>query len=327
MDTDANTPLFARVFGSNGPCRVLSQAELAACSIAEDELLWIDLHAPDEDVLDQLWRRCGLPEDARSFLDGGSTPAVENEGEFFWTRGVTITSERGGERLSGAVLVCLAGKNRVITWHTEEMEFLRRLRTQAHGTAIGLLTSESFVATLLDRQLAGYFAAVHDFECAVEHLEADMSVNAVEKNIHELQRLRRWASRLRRMLAPHRALFGALSRPDFRPSENRQAERHFVALDTRFERAMDMIENARELVIGSFELFSGQVALRTDGTMRVLTFVTVVAGVLATFVGALGMNLQASVFESQDMGFWSVIGGLLLFSAAVTVFARLRRWF
>ncbi|MGE8280886.1 MAG: CorA family divalent cation transporter, partial [Stenotrophomonas sp.] len=113
----------------------------------------------------------------------------------------------------------------------------------------------------------------------------------------------------------------------FRPSEDRQAERHFVALDTRFERAMDMIENARELVIGSFELFSGQVALRTDGTMRVLTFVTVVAGVLATFVGALGMNFQAGVFESKDVGFWSVVGGLLLFSAAVTVFARRRRWF
>ncbi|WP_313316499.1 CorA family divalent cation transporter [Stenotrophomonas sp.] len=327
MDTEVGGPFFARVFGSNGPPRELSEAEISSCRVAEHELLWIDLHGPDEAMLDQLWDCCRLPGNARRFLDGGSTPAVENEGDFFWTRAVAITSEQGGELLSGAVVVCIAGKNRVITWHTEEVDFIRELRCRTHGAAIGLLTSESFVATLLDRQLAGYFSAVNDFECAVEHLEADMSVNAVDKNIHELQRLRRWASRMRRMLAPHRALFGAMSRPDFRPSEDRQAERHFVALDTRFERAMDMIENARELVIGSFELFSGQVALRTDGTMRVLTFVTVVAGVLATFVGALGMNFQAGVFESKDVGFWSVVGGLLLFSAAVTVFARRRRWF
>jgi len=113
-------------------------------------------------------------------------------------------------------------------------------------------------------------------------------------------------------------LFGALSRPDFRPSESREAERQFFALDTRFERAMDMIENARALVIGSFELFSGQVALRTNGSMRVLTFVNVIAGVLATFVGALGMNFEASLFQPRDAGFWLIVGGLLLFSGAMT---------
>lgn len=327
MDTQAGSPFFARLLGCSGPPRILSEPDTVACQVGDRELLWIDLHAPDEAVLDRLWDCCGLPEAARSFLEGGTNPAVENGGDFFWARAVAIRPEQGGESLGGAVLVCIAGKNRVITWHAEEMDFLSQLRSEAHGAMIGSLTAESFVATLLDRQLAGYFDAVNDFECAVERLEADMSVNAVDKNVQELQRLRRWASRLRRMLAPHRALFGALSRPDFRPSEDRQPERHFVALDTRFERAMDMIENARELVIGSFELFSGQVALRTDSTMRVLTFVTVVAGVLATFVGALGMNFPARLFDSADAGFWSVVGGLLLFSAAVTVFARHRRWF
>lgn len=326
MDMQMGSPFFARVFGCHGPPRVLGEPELAACEIAERELLWIDLQAPEQTLLDRVWQCCGLPEGARSFLESGTSPAVENRGEFFWTRSIAITPGQDGELLSGGVLVCIAGKDRVITWHSGEIEFLRQLRCEAQGVAIGSLTAESFVATLLDRQLAGYFEAVNDFECAVEHLEADMSVNAVDRNIQELQRLRRWASRLRRMLAPHRAVFGALSRPDFRPSEDRQPERHFVALDTRFERAMDMIEDARELVIGSFELFSGQVALRTDGTMRVLTFVTVVAGVLATFVGALGMNFPARLFESGDLGFWGVVGGLLLFSAAVTLFARSRRW-
>ena len=327
MGVGAVPVLCARLYRSSGPPRTIERGDLGRCTPGDDELLWVDVHAPDGETLRWLWHCLDLPERALRFVNDGSTPAVERQGDYFWTRAVAIAPADGREQLSGAVLVCVAGRNRVITHHSAEIAFLRTLRDEDDAAAIGTLTAESFVATVLDRQLAGYFAAVNDFECAVEHLEADMPGNRIEANIGELQRLRRWASRMRRMLAPHRELFDALSRPDFRPSENRDAERHFVALDTRFERAMDMIENARDLVIGSFELFSGQVALRTDGTMRVLTFVTVIAGVLATFVGALGMNFQASLFESKDLGFWSVVGGLMLFSMGVTLFARRRRWF
>lgn len=328
MESSGPAPgFFARLFRSNAPPRELRLADVAGCVVTQDDLLWVDLLAPSAQTLDEIWRTCKLPELARSLLASGSTPLVEREGEYFWARAVAVTPAGGDELVSGAVIICVAGPNRVVTYHTEEVEFLVALREGAHGAVIGGLTSESFVATLLDRQLSGYFQAVNDFECAVEHLESDMSTNDIEANIIELQRLRRWASRLRRMLAPHRAVFGALSRPDFRPSESREAERHFVALDTRFERAMDMIENARALVIGSFELFSGQVALRTNGSMRVLTFVTVIAGVLATFVGALGMNFEASLFQTRDAGFWSIVGGLLLFSGAMTWIGRRRRWF
>ncbi|WP_313400882.1 CorA family divalent cation transporter [Stenotrophomonas sp.] len=328
MESRAAVPgFFARLFRSNAPPRELSLADMGECLPTEDELLWVDLSAPDEQTLDNLWRACELPALVRPLLESGSTPLVERDGEYFWARAVAVAPAQGDELVSGAVLICVAGRNRVITYHTEEIQFLAALREAAHGAVIGSLSSESFVATLLDRQLSGYFDAVSDFECAVEHLESDMSSNDIEANLQELQRLRRWASRLRRMLAPHRAVFGTLSRPDFRPSESRDAERHFVALDTRFERAMDMIENARELVVGSFELFSGQVALRTNGSMRVLTFVTVIAGVLATFVGALGMNFEASLFQTRDAGFWSIVVGLLLFSVAMTLLGRRRRWF
>ena len=328
MESSRAAPeFFARLFRSNAPPRELSLGDVAGCVVTQNDLLWVDLLAPNVQTLDELWRSCKLPELARLLLESGSRPLVEREGKHFWARTVTVTPAQGDELVSGAVLVCVAGANQVITYHTEEIEFLAALRESAHGAVIGGLSSESFVATLLDHQLSGYFQAVSDFECAVEHLESDMSTNDIEANIAELQRLRRWASRLRRMLAPHRSVFGALSRPDFRPSESREAERHFGALDTRFERAMDMIENARELVIGSFELFSGQVALRTNGAMRVLTFVTVIAGVLATFVGALGMNFEASLFQTRDAGFWSIVGGLLLFSGAMTWLGWRRRWF
>ena len=77
--------------------------------------------------------------------------------------------------------------------------------------------------------------------------------------------------------------------------------RHFGALDTRFERAMDMVENAPDLVIGSFELLSSRTGIEANNAMRTLTFATVVTGVLAVVAGVLGMNFDASVFNTKDV--------------------------
>jgi len=122
-------------------------------------------------------------------------------------------------------------------------------------------------------------------------------------------------------------VFSALSRPDFRPSESDQANAHFAALDTRYERAMDMVENTRDLVVGSFELFSSQVALQTNTSMRLLSFIAVVVGTLAVMAGILGMNFDAPFFKTQATGFWMAVAAMVVLAAASVALGRYRQWF
>ena len=90
---------------------------------------------------------------------------------------------------------------------------------------------------------------------------------------------------------------------------------------------MDAVENARELVVGSFELFTTRTAQRTNETMRVLTFVTVLLGSLAVVAGALGMNFRTPFFDSGARGFWTAIGAMAAIVLAALGLARWRRWF
>lgn len=129
------------------------------------------------------------------------------------------------------------------------------------------------------------------------------------------------------MLVPHRVLYAALARPDFRPDAPGEASRHFESLDSRFERDMDMVEHARELVLGSFSLFSSQTALKTNDFMRTLTFVTVITGALATLVGALGVNFDAAFFGTKDVGFWVAVTAMAGVTVVAILLARWRRWF
>src|SRR5690606_26937089 len=221
-----------------------------------------------------------------------------------------------------------AGDNIVVSVHADGIGFIDDLMgREAVASHIGRLGADSFVAALLDWQLSTYFDAVSRFEAAVDVLEQAILSERARSCLPRLRQMRKAALRLRRLLAPHRAVFGALSRPDFRHDDRPETERHFEALDTRFERAMDMVEHARNLVVGSFELFSSQTALRTDRSMRVLTFVTVITGLLATVAGVLGMNFKAGFFDAGNAGFLIAVGAMLVFGGGSVALARSRGWF
>lgn len=318
----------ARLFRADARDRELSFDDLRSIQLNDQSLLWVDLVDPSDEELQDLWSVCKLPQAARHYIQEGTTPSVAKEGEYFWLRVVAVSAASRQEAVTGVVLTLVAGCNMVVSIHNEPLAFIGELlEREDDASQIGGLCAESFVASLLDWHLSTYFQAVSDYEMAIERTENDILDQNGKTSLVELQRLRRWASRMRRMLAPHRFVFSALSRPDFRTSESRSAERHFGALDTRFERAMDMVENARDLVLGSFELFSSQTALQTNQVMRVLTFVTVITGVLATMVGALGMNFDAALFKTHDTGFWTAVVGLCCLTVGALLTGRWRRWF
>lgn len=325
MDTEETPGFRARLFDANGQDRDLSLAELANLTPEDHMLAWIDLCGEAREQLPGVLQRIGL--DCGRPWDAGTNPTLGKHGDMFWLRVVAVTDEGSQEDVRGALLTLIATGNVVISLHETPLPFMEELRSrEERDSMVGALSAESFVASLLDWQLSTYFDAVAAFELAVERLEVQILEERGGACLPELRRLRRWASRLRRMLAPHRVVFASLSRPDFQPQAQAEASRHFEVLDQRFERAMDMVENARELVLGSFALFSSQNALQTNDSMRVLTFVTVITGVLATLVGALGMNFAAHFFDTGDTGFWMAVGGLLLVAALSLLLARWRKW-
>lgn len=315
------------LYDADGTDRDVGLEQIDVRQLQEQQLLWVDVECDDADLVDQIGRRLGLPADAIAALQRmDSTPYVENYGDCFHLQTVAVEHE-GALKFKGTVLGIAAGPNFVLSVHHQPIAFLAELRDRERGESeLGALSAESFTASLLDWQLTTYFDAVSDFEAAVERLEIDILSEKQRHCLDDLRNLRRGASRLRRMLAPHRALYAGLARPDFRPRSSGEVNGHFRHLDTHYERAMDVVQNTRDLMVGSFELFSSQTALRTNETMRVLTFVTVVIGTLAVLAGVLGMNFDASFFDSGATGFWWALGGMAALVVVAVVLARWRRW-
>lgn len=334
--SDERTRLRISLFDADAEDRELEEADIDVAALGEHQLLWVDLEEDErgdgEACLARLVDALGLGEgrDALQSLNG--MPVLQNFGDWFLVA-VTAVENDGKLQFAGRGLAIACGERFVLSLHRGPLKILDELHDRERGeTRIGSLRPESFTASLLDWQVDSYLHAVSDLEEAVDRLEVSvLSSHVYHECLPELARLRRCASRLRRMLAPHRHVFGALARPDFRPDEDEEGtargpNKAFRTLEKRFERAMDAVENARDLVVGSFQLFTSRSAQRTNATMRVLTFVTVLSGALAVIVGAFGMNFTTPLFDSGATGFWLTVAAMALVAVVAVVVARWKRW-
>lgn len=324
MDTPGNLQI--RLFDSKGTVESIDLDSADLSKLEEHQLLWIDLEG-GEGLISEVIRRLALDEDLlKSFCDRSASPQLLVHNGSFFVRVVAVRHD-GQLAFNGKVLSILTGKNFVITLHAEPIEFLAELRErEADDPGLGMLSADSFTASLLDWHLNTYFDAVAAFESADERLETQILDDRHDRCLGSLRGLRKGASRLRRMLSAHRPLFAAIARPDFRPAADGEVNRHFQTVDTHFQRTVDAVESTREVVIGSFELFSNQTALRTNAVMRALTILTALMGGLAVVAGVLGMNFKAPFFDTGLVGFIVSLVVMAILTIAGLVLARWRKW-
>ena len=298
-------------------------------SLDERQLLWVDAVGRDKAALDRLRRLFDLNAgSARDLAGGGSCPLLNRHGEYFHCA-LWAIADRVPAGLKTVRLDMIIGKNWLITVADDPIAFLSEFRDEDRGeTLLGALSSASLAAALLDTHLTRFLSGLEEVEGFVDSLDMKILESNPRDNalLGQVLQGRRFIASLRRELAPQRTVFYGLSRPDFSLVADADAGDHFVALERRFERAIDTIEHARELIQGSFDLFTTQLAETTNALIRRLTFLSLALGAIGAVAGIFGMNFQTPYTNSGIFGFWLVIAALGIAVAAAAIVARWRRW-
>ncbi len=319
----------ALLFDANGEDRPVEDPRaLDLDGLTDEELAWIDIVSDGRESTEALMRELGLePHLIAPLFDTHGDPLVMRKG-WYAVRAIAPRWVEKDANVHGTPWLLVVGPNVVFTAHRDPIPFLDAVVAH-HDPAshIGDLDADSFAIALLDRMLTAYHAALDAFEARVDHMEVAMLRGDVRDDFaRELGGLRRAVARFRRLLGSHRDLFDALRRADFRPEQDELVQKRFRSVSDRYERAMDAVENARNLVVGSFELLDTRLSQRTNETMRLLTFVTVLLGTLAVVAGMLGMNFHASLFDSGTRGFWIAVGVMVAVPVFALALARWRGW-
>ncbi len=234
-----------------------------------------------------------------------------------------------GQGKSPSWLDAVAGRNVVLSRHDSALAFLDTIHEQVQAdAAVGQLSSATFVAFLLDGVLTSYFKAVDGIEDDVDELDArSLQGRQAPELLDDLVRLRRQIAELRRLLASHREVFSALGDTGaLQVVDDPDAADALHAVSERFDDAMGAVEDAREVLIGSFDVLMTRTAQRTNEIMKILALATVLLLPGSLLAGLLGMNVSIPLSKDDPMSFWVVIGIVVALAALIIGVGRLRRW-
>jgi magnesium transporter len=299
-------------------------------NLGESQVLWLDLVEASTDEEREVGEALGLDEvDAGRFREEGVQPALDHGEGYLLVTAVAAGDAKGDAPPQTVALDSFVGENWVVTAHDIEVGVLEDFRGRAEGEgAIGVLDAPSFLAELLEWVVTSYLRAFDEIEAGLEEFDVRVLRSArrdPERQIGELVEARRRVGRLRRSLAPHREVFAALGESEFDPVSTEESAKRFGELAARTETALAAARDAKDAVIGSFDVLIARSGHRTNEIMKVLTLASILLLPGALIAGVMGMNFHPSIFQHGVL-FWVVNGVIVLIALVTLAVARARRW-
>ena len=288
-------------------------------------LLWVDVDRESEESAREVAAVFELDDGTRDRLASSSGHAVfADHGRYIHV--TSYAPHEGDDEL--VALECVVGENWVVTAHDRPVPVLDEFAERASGSGhTGELDGPTFLAALFEWVLGAYSRA---FERIEERLEG-FDVHAMrgegdpDDDIEQLVSFRKEVGILRRALADHRSALVSLTYPELEALGDHSSGARFQSLVERFDSTVQEARDAREAVVGSFEVLIARSGQRTNEIMKVLTLTSVILLPGALVAGVLGMNFKVGLFETSWL-FYVVVVAIVGVAPLVVGIAKLRDW-
>jgi magnesium transporter len=291
------------------------------------QVLWIDLEEPTDEEL----RAVGQALEAED-LEGDPSDApgrrlMQRDKQLSVTVSAVDETAEGGPAIYA--VRCVVGSNWVVTVRSAPVPVFDQFREQAVGEGeLGVLDGPSFLAALLEWTISSYLRAFEEIEARLEEFDVAVLADPLqndEEQIGQLVDARRRIGELRRSLAPQRELYSVLSHSEFDLLSSSDSAARFGRLTDRVDVALAAARDAKDSVVGSFDVLIARTEHRTNEIMKVLTLASVLLLPGALIAGVMGMNFKVGFFDNTAY-FWVVLAVIIGFATATLVTARVRRW-
>jgi magnesium transporter len=294
--------------------------------LSRGKLLWVDVDRHSGDEARRVAESFRLDSGTRECLADSNDRAVFND----HGRYIHLTTYAPDEDDEGNLIAleCVVGQNWVITAHDDPIPVLEEFSARVSGSGdTGSLDGPGFLATLLEWVLGSYTAAFERIEQRLEEfdIEAMRGNGEADRDIERLIEMRREVGNLRRALAAHRSALVSLTHPELEALGDHDSGRQFASLLLRFESTVQEARDARDAIVGSFDVLIARDSHRTNEIMKVLTLTSVILLPGALIAGVMGMNFKVGFFD-ETMFFWVVVAAIVAIAPVAIALAKRRSW-
>ena len=117
----------------------------------------------------------------------------------------------------------------------------------------------------------------------------------------------------------------ALTHPELVLLGNDRSGERFESLYSRYEATVQEAREAREVIVGSFDVLIARGGHHTNQIMKVLTLTSVILLPGALMAGVMGMNFKVGIFDQAAL-FWVVLAAIIAIAPITLGVAKLRKW-
>jgi magnesium transporter len=289
-------------------------------------LLWVDLHDPSRDDVDEVAAEFGLDDKSvKRLLDPSDGVSFRDCREY-----IHVTASTPGEDADSepSQIECVVGDNWVVTAHERPAAVLDQFAGLAAGSGrTGDLNGPLFLAGLLEWVLDEHSSAFERIEDELEEVDSRgmLGESDPEDEIERLVTLRLQVGKLRRSLVSHRPLLLALAHPELEALGDHDSARRFELLVDRYESTLEGARDVRESIYGSFDVLIARTGHRTNEIVKVLTLASVIFLPGALIAGVMGMNFKPGLFNHPAL-FWATIAVIISIAVVTIAAAKKRDW-
>jgi magnesium transporter len=221
------------------------------------------------------------------------------------------------------------GKGFVISFQEEnESDVFDALRTKLRSKGIKLRESgaDFLFYSLIDTIVDHYFFVVERIAEKIVLLEESI-VHTEDKRLpQKIGALRNELIILKRNIAPVREMVSGLLRSESPLIEDR-TRKYFRDVYDHIIQANELVENCRDMIVNTHDLYMNNINLRLNEAMRTMTVVTCLLAPATVIGGIFGMNFDVVPLQHDSWGFWISVIAMFAAPAIMLLIFKRKKWF
>jgi magnesium transporter len=300
-------------------------ADLPKLIADPDHKIWVDLASPDESQVKAAADALGLhpliAEDIRERNQRSKIESFDQDVVHIVLFALNYAGEAAAEEIDFVL-----GTGYLLTVHDGSLSDSKSAPLRfgvEHALAKG---PDYLFYAIADTIVDGYFPVLDRLGDDIDDLQDRVMETASDFTLQRLFAMKRELVDLRRATSPAREIFNQLT--------NREVgfidPKHVVYYRDVYDhliRVTDELDNFRDLVSGTLDIYVSIVNNDLSRIMKRLTGVTVILAGIGAVAGIFGMSEAGSAFAGGEAGgFWLVTMGVVVLAIAAAAFLRRIDW-
>jgi magnesium transporter len=286
--------------------------------------VWIDLTAPSADLVGRVARLLGLHElIAEDIVEGNQRSKIEATDGLVHI--VVFALEYGAEIRTHEIDMVL-GDGFLLSSHPAAWDPRSGSHFRAGLGPIMEAGADHVLWAAFDMIVDAYFPFADRVEDEIDAIQDDVMGRADRATLGRVFELKRDLIAVRRAVSPIREVLNQLTNRDLALIDADEVL-YFRDIYDHVIRLTDELDNDRELVTATLDVYLSQVNNNLSAIMKRLTGVTVILAGIGAIAGIFGMSEAGLAFSGGEaIGFWAVTVVTVALAALVAIVLRRIDW-